>query len=33
MSLKDPGTDFDVNADSKVIGTTMDHLTDGMTSN
>ena len=28
MSLKDPGTDFDVNADSKVIGTTMDHLTD-----
>jgi hypothetical protein len=28
MSLKDPGTDFDVNADSKVIGTTVDHLTD-----
>jgi hypothetical protein len=27
-SLKDPGTYFDVNADSKVIGTIMEHLTD-----
>ena len=27
-SLKDPETYFDVNADSKVIGTIMDHLTD-----
>ena len=28
MRLKDPETYFDVNTDSRVIGTTLDHLTD-----